>query len=65
MVEQMDGTGDTGGEVVGRAAHQAPEVDGECLIEGDFELAVGDFVRCVVEDTEGVDLLVRALEVLP
>jgi ribosomal protein S12 methylthiotransferase len=65
MVEQINDTGDNGDEVVGRAAHQAPEVDGECLVEGDLELAVGDFVRCVVEDTEGVDLLVRALEVLP
>ncbi|MET0237704.1 MAG: 30S ribosomal protein S12 methylthiotransferase RimO [Kibdelosporangium sp.] len=60
MIEQV-----ADDEIVGRAAHQAPEVDGECLVEGDLDLAAGDFVRCVVEDTEGVDLLVRAVEVLP
>jgi ribosomal protein S12 methylthiotransferase len=59
LVEQADD------EYVGRAAHQAPEVDGECLIESDDELAIGDLVRCRVEGAEGVDLLVRALEVLP
>ncbi|CAM3672945.1 30S ribosomal protein S12 methylthiotransferase RimO [Kibdelosporangium persicum] len=59
MVEQADD------EVIGRAAHQAPEVDGECVIEDGDGLAVGDFVRCRVEGAEGVDLIVRALEVLP
>jgi ribosomal protein S12 methylthiotransferase len=59
LVEQVDE------EYIGRAAHQAPEVDGECVIESDEELSVGDFVRCRVEGSEGVDLLVRALEVLP
>ncbi|ALG12874.1 30S ribosomal protein S12 methylthiotransferase RimO [Kibdelosporangium phytohabitans] len=58
MVEQADD------EVIGRAAHQAPEVDGECVIEGGAGLAVGDFVRCRVENAEGVDLVVRALEVV-
>jgi ribosomal protein S12 methylthiotransferase len=59
LVEQADE------EYAGRAAHQAPEVDGECLIESDAQLAVGDLVRCRVEGSEGVDLLVRAIEVLP
>jgi ribosomal protein S12 methylthiotransferase len=59
MVEQDED------EYLGRAAHQAPEVDGECVIESDIELSTGDFVRCRVEGSEGVDLLVRALEVLP
>jgi MiaB/RimO family radical SAM methylthiotransferase len=59
MVEQDED------EYLGRAAHQAPEVDGECVIESDLELRPGDFVRCRVEGSEGVDLLVRALEVLP
>jgi ribosomal protein S12 methylthiotransferase len=58
LVEQADE------ELIGRAAHQAPEVDGECVIESDLELAVGDLVRCRVDGSEGVDLLVRALEVL-
>jgi ribosomal protein S12 methylthiotransferase RimO len=58
LVEKVDD------ELIGRAAHQAPEVDGECVIESDEELAAGDLVRCRVEGCEGVDLLVRALEVL-
>ncbi len=51
-------------EIIGRAAHQAPEVDGECVVDSDLEVERGDFVRCRVEAAEGVDLLVRALEVL-
>ncbi|MDN5915537.1 MAG: radical SAM protein [Pseudonocardia sp.] len=65
----------------GRAAHQGPDADGECVfVEGDGpdgadarsagappldELAVGDLVRARVVDSEGVDLLVEAVEVLP
>ncbi|WP_156756930.1 30S ribosomal protein S12 methylthiotransferase RimO [Actinokineospora pegani] len=57
-------------DCAGRAAHQAPEVDGECVfVAGDSlepaDLAVGDLVRGRVVDTEGVDLLVEPLEVLP
>jgi ribosomal protein S12 methylthiotransferase len=51
-------------DCAGRAAHQAPEVDGECVIQNADGLAAGDLVRCTVEGSEGVDLLVRALEVL-
>ncbi|MCF7550049.1 30S ribosomal protein S12 methylthiotransferase RimO [Pseudonocardia sp. WMMC193] len=52
-------------DAVGRAAHQAPEVDGECVFEaGDVELVRGSFVRAEVVDSEGADLVVRALEVL-
>ncbi|GAB3682966.1 30S ribosomal protein S12 methylthiotransferase RimO [Saccharopolyspora tripterygii] len=49
-------------DVVGRADHQGPEVDGECLIDGAGEFAVGDVVRCEVIDSDGVDLVVRPLE---
>jgi ribosomal protein S12 methylthiotransferase len=57
-------------DCAGRAAHQAPEVDGECVLtDGDdlavADLAVGDLVRCEVIETEGVDLVVRPVEVLP
>jgi ribosomal protein S12 methylthiotransferase len=52
-------------DCVGRAAHQAPEVDGECVLLDADGLAVGDMVRGVVEDSEGVDLVVRPLEVVP
>ncbi|WP_407645539.1 30S ribosomal protein S12 methylthiotransferase RimO [Amycolatopsis alkalitolerans] len=47
------------GTVVGRAAHQAPEVDGACIVLDAGETEAGQFVRCRVVDSEGVDLLVR------
>ncbi len=72
---------DDDGELTGRAAHQAPEVDGECVILDAPEkavtsgappraggsatrtpgkkVAVGDFLRCEVVDSAGVDLIVR------
>ena len=46
------------GEVVGRAAHQGPEVDG-CTYLTDTEADVGDLVRAVVVDSDGVDLIAR------
>ncbi|MQA07189.1 MAG: 30S ribosomal protein S12 methylthiotransferase RimO [Pseudonocardiaceae bacterium] len=49
---------------VGRAAHQAPEVDGECVLSGADGLTVGDVVRARVEAADGVDLVARPLEVL-
>ncbi|GAA0230614.1 30S ribosomal protein S12 methylthiotransferase RimO [Saccharothrix mutabilis subsp. mutabilis] len=52
-------------DCVGRAAHQAPEVDGECVITNADGLRVGDLVRCRVDAAEGVDLVVTAIEVLP
>jgi MiaB/RimO family radical SAM methylthiotransferase len=46
-------------DVVGRAAHQGPEVDGVTyLIRRGPQ--VGDLVRAVVVDTDGVDLVARA-----
>jgi tRNA A37 methylthiotransferase MiaB len=52
-------------ECTGRAAHQAPEVDGECVIERGSGLEVGDMVRAVVMGTEGADLVVSPRERLP
>ena len=52
-------------ECTGRAAHQAPEVDGECVLERGSGLAVGDLVRGIVVDTEGADLVVSPKELLP
>ena len=52
-------------ECTGRAAHQAPEVDGECVLERGSGLSVGDLVRAVVVDTEGADLVVSPRELLP
>ncbi len=58
LVEDVAGDG-----AVGRAAHQAPEVDGECRLAGGG-LAVGDVVAAVVVGAEGVDLVAEPLEVL-
>ena len=52
-------------ECTGRGAHQAPDVDGECVFERGSGLAVGDLVRAVVVGTEGADLVVRARELVP
>jgi ribosomal protein S12 methylthiotransferase RimO len=67
LIERLD-TDDE--DCAGRAAHQAPEVDGECVLletsridQGSLE--IGDLVRCEVVDSAGVDLMVRPLEVLP
>ncbi len=48
----------------GRAAHQAPDVDGECVFEPGCGHAVGDLVRAVVVGGEGADLVVSSREVL-
>ena len=52
-------------ECTGRAAHQAPDVDGECVLERGSGLAVGDLVRGVVVGTEGADLVVSPREPIP
>ena len=41
----------------GRAAHQAPEVDGVTTVSSAVPLAPGDMVRAVVTGSEGVDLI--------
>ncbi len=48
------------GVIEGRAAHQAPEVDGSTTLVGGFDAAAlrpGDLVRAKVLRTEGVDLV--------
>jgi ribosomal protein S12 methylthiotransferase RimO len=63
LVERL---ADDENDCAGRAAHQAPEVDGECVFaDGTDGLAVGDLMRCAVIDSAGVDLMVRPIEVLP
>jgi len=44
----------------GRAAHQAPEVDGVTTVRSPAPLAVGDIVGAVVAGSEGVDLVAEA-----
>lgn len=51
----------SGGE--GRAAHQAPDVDGNCRVRG-AGLAVGDLVSARVVGSDGVDLRADLLAVL-
>ena len=53
LVESVDG------DVVGRAAHQGPEVDGTTTLRDGAHLAVGDLVRATVVASEGVDLVAR------
>jgi ribosomal protein S12 methylthiotransferase RimO len=67
LVERL---ADDESDCAGRAAHQAPEVDGECVFTDGAglsvgDLAVGDLVRCEVVESAGVDLVVRPIEVLP
>lgn len=45
------------GEVVGRAEHQGPEVDGQCLVRG--AASIGDLITGRVVDAIGVDLVVE------
>jgi ribosomal protein S12 methylthiotransferase len=47
---------DEDGTAEGRAAHQAPEVDGTVTVHGEG-LRVGDIVPVQVTDSEGVDLI--------
>ena len=56
-VEVLVETAGTDG-VEGRAAHQAPEVDGSTTLVGAVSgLRPGELVRAVVTGTEGVDLI--------
>lgn len=52
-------------EPTGRAAHQAPEVDGECVLLDAGKVGVGELVHCEVVDSAGVDLIVRPAEQRP
>ena len=54
LVESVDG-----GEVVGRADHQGPEVDGTTTLVDTGPVAVGDLVSATVVASEGVDLVAR------
>ncbi|HTQ93028.1 MAG TPA: 30S ribosomal protein S12 methylthiotransferase RimO [Streptosporangiaceae bacterium] len=59
--EADDGADPLPGRYLGRAAHQAPEVDGVTTVtastSGAALLAAGDMVRAVVTGSEGVDLI--------
>ncbi len=51
-----------GGRFEGRAAHQAPEVDGTTTVRGCGGNQVGDMVRAKFTATEGADLVAEAVE---
>jgi ribosomal protein S12 methylthiotransferase RimO len=49
------------GIFTGRAAHQAPEVDGVTTVRSEVPLAPGDMIRVVVTGSDGVDLIADAI----
>jgi tRNA A37 methylthiotransferase MiaB len=53
LIEEM------GEEIVGRAIHQGPEVDGAVRLIADGHLERGALVGAVVCDSVGVDLIAR------
>ena len=52
------------GRYLGRAEHQAPEVDGATEVRSDSQLAPGDIVSAVVTGSDGVDLHAEAIAVV-
>jgi ribosomal protein S12 methylthiotransferase RimO len=52
LVEDVDDD-----QLTGRAAHQAPEVDGSVQVIGAGGIRRGQFVSCFVVDVDGVDLV--------
>jgi ribosomal protein S12 methylthiotransferase RimO len=63
LIEESHGDGRYGG----RAAHQAPEVDGATEVQagpGLGQLRAGDLVRAVVTGAEGADLLADAVDLI-
>jgi ribosomal protein S12 methylthiotransferase len=56
MIEEESGDG----RYEGRAAHQAPEVDGVTTVTSTGRLAAGAMVRAVVTGSDGVDLIASA-----
>jgi ribosomal protein S12 methylthiotransferase len=60
LVEQRLGAG----RYEGRAAHQAPEVDGTTAVRGEIWARPGDLVRATVREADGVDLVADAVEII-
>ncbi|MFE4372456.1 30S ribosomal protein S12 methylthiotransferase RimO [Streptomyces sp. NPDC056835] len=57
LVESIDPEGGNGEAAVGRAAHQAPETDGQVIFTSGEGLRPGLMVEAKVIGTEGVDLV--------
>ena len=63
LIEELpDDDGGGTGLYGGRAAHQAPEVDGATQVRSDRQLSIGDLVRARVSGSEGVDLLADVVD---
>ena len=60
LIEQRLGAG----LYEGRAAHQAPEVDGTTAVRGEIGARPGDLVRATVREAYGVDLVADAVEII-
>jgi ribosomal protein S12 methylthiotransferase RimO len=60
----VESVSDVDGTAEGRAAHQAPEVDGSTTVRGGAGLRVGDLVRVRVSGSDGVDLAADYLSTL-
>ena len=56
LIEESPGRG----RYLGRAPHQAPEVDGTTLVRSSQRLAVGSLARAVITGSDGVDLVADA-----
>ena len=54
-----------GGRYAGRAAHQAPEVDGSAEVTAGFPLAAGDLVAVTITGNAGADLTAAAIAPAP
>ena len=52
---------ETDGEIIGRAAHQGPEVDGNVRLIASDRLKPGDLVDAIVADTYGADLVATTI----
>ncbi len=67
LIEEEADPGEQAGDrrlpgLSGRAAHQAPEVDGVTFIRTTVALAPGDIVRAVVTGSDGVDLTADVIQ---
>jgi ribosomal protein S12 methylthiotransferase len=61
LIEEPVPASEAEGAFTGRAAHQAPEVDGVTTVRSAVPLAPGDIVRAVVTGSDGVDLIADVL----
>jgi MiaB/RimO family radical SAM methylthiotransferase len=61
LIEEIVPADEAQGAFTGRAAHQAPEVDGVTTVRSTVPLAPGDMVRAVATGSDGVDLIADAI----